>query len=186
MQSSSVSSDFTKKLLNFEKVSLANNEIASLMDTTVCNKETREEPVFEAANTKMQYDQGNKIGHPDDQPDNEEAPKHDWFQKPDKPQTPDRAGNKSKSVDFRSPQKWISTIAKARKPPRTFDELMGTPIDFSAYIHRTQHVLITGTSQSRQHGIVDSYLASNLKEEVNVAVQLQLNKLREEAQAENQ
>nr|GEW35577.1 hypothetical protein [Tanacetum cinerariifolium] len=93
-----------------------------------------EEPVFEAANTKMQYDQGNKIGHPDDQPDNEEAPKHDWFQKPDKPQTPDRAGNKSKSVDFRSPQKWISTIAKARKPPRTFDELMGTPIDFSAYV----------------------------------------------------
>ncbi|GJV50229.1 hypothetical protein Tco_1440441 [Tanacetum coccineum] len=39
MQSYFVSSDFTEKLLNFENVSPANNEIASLMDTTVCNKE---------------------------------------------------------------------------------------------------------------------------------------------------
>nr|GEW30994.1 hypothetical protein [Tanacetum cinerariifolium] len=97
-----------------------------------------EEPEFEAADTEMQQDQGNKSGHIDDQPNNEVAPKHDWFQKPDKPPTPDRAWNKSKSVDFRPPQKWISTIAKecykARQPPRTFDELMGTPIDFSAYV----------------------------------------------------
>ncbi|GKE83589.1 hypothetical protein Tco_1557331, partial [Tanacetum coccineum] len=39
IQSSSVSSDFTEKLLNFENVSPANNEIASLMDTTVCTEE---------------------------------------------------------------------------------------------------------------------------------------------------
>ncbi|GKG29880.1 hypothetical protein Tco_0419778, partial [Tanacetum coccineum] len=39
MQSSSISSDFTKKLLNFENVSPSNNEIASLMDTTVCHEE---------------------------------------------------------------------------------------------------------------------------------------------------
>ncbi|GKE72365.1 hypothetical protein Tco_1534406 [Tanacetum coccineum] len=39
MQISSVSSDFTEKLLNFENVSLADNEIASLMDTTVRHKE---------------------------------------------------------------------------------------------------------------------------------------------------
>nr|GFA78084.1 hypothetical protein [Tanacetum cinerariifolium] len=80
----------------------------------------------------------NESGHIDDQPDNKAAPKHDWFQKPDKPPTPDRTWNKSKSVDFRPPQKWISTIAKecckARQPPRTFDELMRTPIDFSAYV----------------------------------------------------
>nr|GEV82773.1 hypothetical protein [Tanacetum cinerariifolium] len=48
----------------------------------------------------------------DDQPNNKAAPKHDWFQKPDKPLTLDRAWNKSKTVDFRPPQKWISTIAK--------------------------------------------------------------------------
>ncbi|GKC93072.1 hypothetical protein Tco_1158514, partial [Tanacetum coccineum] len=39
MQSSSVSSDFTKKLLNFENISLADNKIASLMDTTVRHEE---------------------------------------------------------------------------------------------------------------------------------------------------
>nr|GEW08587.1 hypothetical protein [Tanacetum cinerariifolium] len=70
----------------------------------------------------------------DDQPDNEVAHKHDWFQKPNKPLTHDRAWNKSKSVDFRPPQKWISTIAKARQPPCTFNELISTHIDFSAYV----------------------------------------------------
>nr|GEV24785.1 hypothetical protein [Tanacetum cinerariifolium] len=39
MQSSSLSSDFTKKLLNIENVSPADNEIASLMDTTYRNEE---------------------------------------------------------------------------------------------------------------------------------------------------
>ncbi|GKC34818.1 hypothetical protein Tco_1047202 [Tanacetum coccineum] len=39
MQISFVSSDFTEKLLNFKNVSLTDNEIASLMDTTVRHKE---------------------------------------------------------------------------------------------------------------------------------------------------
>ncbi|GJY93854.1 hypothetical protein Tco_0509636 [Tanacetum coccineum] len=39
MQSSSVSSDFTSKLLNFENASPTDNEIASLMDTTVRHEE---------------------------------------------------------------------------------------------------------------------------------------------------
>nr|GEV73252.1 hypothetical protein [Tanacetum cinerariifolium] len=47
-------------------------------------------------------------------------------------------GGREYGNDLRPPQKWISTIAKecckARQPPRTFDELMRTPIDFSAYV----------------------------------------------------
>nr|GFB14690.1 hypothetical protein [Tanacetum cinerariifolium] len=39
IQSSSVSSEFTSKLLNLENPSLADNEIASLMDTTVRHEE---------------------------------------------------------------------------------------------------------------------------------------------------
>ncbi|GJT51794.1 hypothetical protein Tco_0977951 [Tanacetum coccineum] len=93
-----------------------------------------EEPEFEAADTKMQQDQGIESGHLDDQPDNEAAPKRDLFQKPDKPLTPDRAWNKSKYINSFLPKKWINTIVKARQPPRTFDELMDTPIDFSAYV----------------------------------------------------
>ncbi|GJV02940.1 hypothetical protein Tco_1336509 [Tanacetum coccineum] len=104
-----------------------------------------EEPEFEATNTEMQHDQGNESGHIEDQPDNEVAPKHDWFQKPDKPPTPNRAWNKLKSVDFRPPQKWISTIDKARKPTRTFEELMGTPIDFSSYV--MNHLKIDNLTQ---------------------------------------
>ncbi|GKF12147.1 hypothetical protein Tco_0050073, partial [Tanacetum coccineum] len=108
-----------------------------------------EEPEFEAADIEMQQDHGNESGHIDDQPDNEAAPKHDWFQKPNKPPTPSRAWNKLKSVDFRPPQKWISTIAKARQPPHTFDKLMGTPINFLAYVmnrlkidNLTQEILV--------------------------------------------
>ncbi|GJV39650.1 hypothetical protein Tco_1418090 [Tanacetum coccineum] len=41
IQNSSVSSDFTSKLLNLENPSLANNEIASLMDTIVHHEEPR-------------------------------------------------------------------------------------------------------------------------------------------------
>ncbi|GKB48689.1 hypothetical protein Tco_0899442 [Tanacetum coccineum] len=41
VQSSSVSSDFTSKLLNIENPSLAENEIVSLMDTTIHHEEPR-------------------------------------------------------------------------------------------------------------------------------------------------
>nr|GEZ62197.1 hypothetical protein [Tanacetum cinerariifolium] len=93
-----------------------------------------EEPVFEAADTDMQYDQGNEFGHPDDQPDNETAMRNDWYKKPKKPPTSDHPWNKRKAIDFRPPQTWISNIAKTRQPPRKFDELLSTPIDFSAYV----------------------------------------------------
>ncbi|GJV70003.1 hypothetical protein Tco_1485512 [Tanacetum coccineum] len=93
-----------------------------------------EEPEFEAADTEIQKDQGNESGHLDDQPNNEVAPKHDCFQTLNKPPIPDRAWNKSKSIDSQPPQKWISTIAKARQPPRTFDELMDTPVGLPRFI----------------------------------------------------
>nr|GEV42232.1 hypothetical protein [Tanacetum cinerariifolium] len=62
-----------------------------------------EEPEFEVVDTKIQRDQGNESGHIDEEPNTETAPKHDWFQIPDKPPTPNRAWNKSKFVDYRPP-----------------------------------------------------------------------------------
>nr|GEY22084.1 hypothetical protein [Tanacetum cinerariifolium] len=50
-----------------------------------------EEPELAAADIDMQQDQRNESGHIDHQLYNEAAPKHDWFQKPDKPLTPNRA-----------------------------------------------------------------------------------------------
>ncbi|GJS84296.1 hypothetical protein Tco_0750837 [Tanacetum coccineum] len=104
------------------------------------------EPVFETADTEMPQDQG---GDTEDQSNVDTTPMDDWFKKPNKPLNPDRAWNDGKSIDSRPPQKWISNIAKARQPPRTFDELMSTPIDFSAYVmhnlkidNLTQEILV--------------------------------------------
>nr|GFB13363.1 hypothetical protein [Tanacetum cinerariifolium] len=189
MQSSSVSSDFTSKLLNLDNTGLDVNEIASLMNTSTVpplplhirprdekrnsskdakpskgskssssskgtqsqpkslSKSTQaEEPKFNTTDIEMQHDQGNESGHIDDQLDNEAAPKHDWFQKLSKPQTPNHAWNKSKSVDFRLPQKWINTITKARQPPHKFNELM-VPVDY--FINNDLEYLKGGSSSSK-------------------------------------
>nr|GEU51592.1 hypothetical protein [Tanacetum cinerariifolium] len=96
--------------------------------------ESYEEPVLETADTEMSLNQGEDLGNTDDQPNVEATSKDDLFKKPERLPTPDSNWNTTKSVDFRPPQTWISKIAKARKPPLTFDELMSTPIDFFAYV----------------------------------------------------
>nr|GEX92735.1 hypothetical protein [Tanacetum cinerariifolium] len=127
---------------------------------------------------EMHEDQGNESGHIDDQPDNKATPMHDWFQKPDKSLTLDRAWNKSKSVDFRPPQNGSAPSAsflhfgyevsfealdKEKQPPRTFNELIGTPIDFSAYVmncikieNLTQEILV-GPAFSLLNGTCKSF-----------------------------
>ncbi|GJR61960.1 hypothetical protein Tco_1504122 [Tanacetum coccineum] len=92
------------------------------------------ETVFEATDTKMPQNQGSDMGQTDDRPDIEAAKSCDWFKKPKEPPTPDPEWNATKTIDFKPPQKWISGIANATKPPLTFDELMHTPIDFSAML----------------------------------------------------
>nr|GEU61999.1 hypothetical protein [Tanacetum cinerariifolium] len=57
MQSSFVSSDFTSKLLNLENVSLADNEIISLMDTSVHHEEPSK---FELTKILMEKMEENK------------------------------------------------------------------------------------------------------------------------------
>ncbi|GJX48045.1 hypothetical protein Tco_0273235 [Tanacetum coccineum] len=78
-----------------------------------------EEPVYEIADTEMPQDQRDDM---------------------EKPPTPDRDCNAGKQIDFKPSQTWISKIGKARKPPTTFDELMSTPIDFSAYVLHNQKI----------------------------------------------
>nr|GFD21095.1 hypothetical protein [Tanacetum cinerariifolium] len=89
-----------------------------------------EELVFETAGTEMLQNQGSDLGNTDDQPNVEDASECDWFKKPERPPTPASDWNTTKSIDFISPQTWISKIAKAKKPPLTFDELMSIPFDF--------------------------------------------------------
>nr|GEV35331.1 retrovirus-related Pol polyprotein from transposon TNT 1-94 [Tanacetum cinerariifolium] len=101
-------------------------------------KRKTKEPVFKAADIELLLNQGDELGNTDDQPNVEAASRDDWFKKPKKPSTPDSDWNITKTIDFRPPQTWINKIAKPGKPPLTFNELMSTPINFSAYVLKHQ------------------------------------------------
>ncbi|GJX09545.1 hypothetical protein Tco_0199404 [Tanacetum coccineum] len=62
--------------------------------------------------------------------------KRDWFTKPKKPKEPtDPNWNIGKTPQQGQTQSWLMTLASSvDKPSKTFDELISTPIDFSAYI----------------------------------------------------
>ncbi|GJV04433.1 hypothetical protein Tco_1338002 [Tanacetum coccineum] len=71
---------------------------------------TKEEPEFEVVDSDMPQDQEENPGNDDEEP---------------KEKTPEQGQNQS----------WLMTLASsADKPSKIFDELMSTPIDFSAYI----------------------------------------------------
>nr|GEU31202.1 uncharacterized mitochondrial protein AtMg00810-like [Tanacetum cinerariifolium] len=103
-----------------------------------------EEPEFKAANTEMQQDLGNESGHIDDQPDNEAAPKHDWFQKHDKPLTLDRAWNKLKSIDFRPLRNGSAPLPKNVTMK---NNLLALPANY--FINNNLEYLKGGSSRSK-------------------------------------
>nr|GEY56910.1 hypothetical protein [Tanacetum cinerariifolium] len=55
-------------------------------------------------------------------------------EKQTKPPTPDRAWNKTLSATYESIQPWISDLAKQADSLTSFNELMDTPMDFSAFL----------------------------------------------------
>nr|GEV14651.1 hypothetical protein [Tanacetum cinerariifolium] len=166
MQSSSVSSNFTKTLLNFKNVSLADNEIASVIDTIVRTEEPREsledvvltksssqpKSTYEASASLSEYELMKILL--DKMEESKSHLRADCKRKlynalvesynTDKDLfntyetrttlTPDPDWNKKQQVEFRPPQTWISVTARVEKPPTSFDELMDTPIDFSAFV----------------------------------------------------
>ncbi|GJS49600.1 hypothetical protein Tco_0599721 [Tanacetum coccineum] len=95
-----------------------------------------EEPSHIVGDSRVQQNQEFDMGNNDEQPNDEAASKVDWFKKSEQPTTPDPDWNKRQHVNFRPPQTWISNIARAENPPTSFDELMDTPIDFSALIKK--------------------------------------------------
>ncbi|GJY33396.1 hypothetical protein Tco_0417865 [Tanacetum coccineum] len=93
-----------------------------------------EEPSHIVDDSGVQQTQEFDTGNNDEQPDDMAVSKSDWYKKPEQPPTPDPDWNKRQQVDFRPSQTWISNLARAEKPPTSFDELMDTPIDFSAFV----------------------------------------------------
>nr|GEV35397.1 hypothetical protein [Tanacetum cinerariifolium] len=64
-----------------------------------------------------------------------EASQHpEWFQQQKKPPTPDRDWNKTLLATHGSIQPWISELAKQADSRSSFNELMATPVDFSAFL----------------------------------------------------
>ncbi|GJR49033.1 hypothetical protein Tco_1317136 [Tanacetum coccineum] len=93
-----------------------------------------EEPSHTVDDSGVKQNQEFDTGNNDEQPNNEDTSKVDWYKKPEKPPTPDPDWDKRQHVDFRPPQTWISNISRAEKPPTSFDELMDNPINFSAFV----------------------------------------------------
>ncbi|GKA59679.1 hypothetical protein Tco_0758992 [Tanacetum coccineum] len=74
--------------------------------------------------------------------------------------------NVRKPVEFRPPQTWISKIAQAEKPPLSFDKLMSTPIDFSAYV--INHLKIDNPTQDHLVGPVFNLLKGTCRNHVEL------------------
>ncbi|GJW21103.1 hypothetical protein Tco_0031725 [Tanacetum coccineum] len=91
------------------------------------------ETVFVAGDTQVPQDLGEDTSNTDEPPIVNVDPK-DWFKKPERPPTLDPGWNEGKSVENKPNQKWICDLAKAEKPSKTFNDLMSTPIDFSAFV----------------------------------------------------
>ncbi|GJY87931.1 hypothetical protein Tco_0502559 [Tanacetum coccineum] len=93
-----------------------------------------EEPSHTTDDSGVQQDQEFDTGNNDEQPADKEVSKDDWFKKPERPPTPNSDWNKRQHVDFRPPQTWISQVARTKEPRTSFDKLMDTSFDFSAFV----------------------------------------------------
>nr|GEY60446.1 hypothetical protein [Tanacetum cinerariifolium] len=69
-----------------------------------------------------------------DQPIAEPSQHPEWFSQQKKPPTPDHDWNKTLPATHGSIQPWISELAKQTDSRSSFNELMDTPVDFSAFL----------------------------------------------------
>nr|GEW04922.1 hypothetical protein [Tanacetum cinerariifolium] len=162
IQSSSVSSDFTSKFLNHENPSLADNKIASLMETLAPH-----------ATIIPKITSGFTTNTPPPPP---------FFNPPLQQQTPTIATPTFTTTISTNPTVTLPEIPNFASVFK-FDQRVSTlEFELSELKSTNQFAKVV----SLILGIVDKYLDSKMKEAVNVVVQLQTNKLREEAHAKNQ
>nr|GEX15147.1 ribonuclease H-like domain-containing protein [Tanacetum cinerariifolium] len=162
VQSSSASSDFTSKFLNLKNPSLADNEIVSLMETSAPHATTIPEITSGFTTTT--------------------PPLPSFFNPPLQQQTPTIPTPTFTTI---TPTHPIVSLPKIPNFESVFK------FDQRVFALESKLYELKQTNQfpkvvSSVLSIVDKYIASKMKEAVNVAVQLQTNKLREEAHAENQ
>ncbi|GKC20178.1 hypothetical protein Tco_1022328 [Tanacetum coccineum] len=93
-----------------------------------------EEPMHTAKDLEESAHQEFEIGVTEDQPDEETSQLPDWFQKPAKPLTLNHDWNKTLPDAHGPVQPWLSSLAQMEDPGESFNELMDTPLDFSAFV----------------------------------------------------
>ncbi|GJX91554.1 hypothetical protein Tco_0344880 [Tanacetum coccineum] len=160
VQSSSVSFNFTSKLLNLEYPSPADNEIALLMETLA--RHTTAIPKITSSFT-ITVPPPPPFLHPLQQ---EATPTPTTF-------------TTTTSTNATTTLLEIPNFASVFK----FDQKVSAIESELSELKQTNQFAKVVSSIS---GFVDSYIASKMNEAMDVVVQLQTNKLREEAQAENQ
>ncbi|GKD91341.1 hypothetical protein Tco_1366848, partial [Tanacetum coccineum] len=93
-----------------------------------------EEPMHTTKDLEEPAHQEFKIGVTKDQP-NEETPQFpDWFQRPTKLPSLDYDWNKTLPDAHGLTQPWLSSLAQKKDLRESFNELMDTPLDFSAFV----------------------------------------------------
>nr|GEU88036.1 hypothetical protein [Tanacetum cinerariifolium] len=162
IQSSSVSSDFTRKILNLENPSLAENEIASLLETSASHVTSILEIISGFTITT-------RLPTP-------------FFNPVLQQQTPTIPTPTFTTTISMNPTVTLPEIPNFASIFKFYQRVSALESKMSELKQTNQFA----EAVSSIPGIVDKYLASKMKEPVNVVVQLQTNKLREEAQAENQ
>ncbi|GKE29886.1 hypothetical protein Tco_1445270 [Tanacetum coccineum] len=124
-----------------------------------------EETVFEARDTQLPQKLGEDMGKTNEPPIVNVDPK-DWFKKPKRPPTPDPEWNTSKIVDDGLTQNWLSDLAKAEKPSKMLNELMSTPINFTAFA--MNHLQISDLTKTYLVGPVYNLLKGTCKSYVEL------------------
>ncbi|GJX93143.1 hypothetical protein Tco_0347729 [Tanacetum coccineum] len=154
MKRSSVSSNFTSKLLNLENISPADNEIASLMDTTVHHakpssqtsslhtvpimKKVKQEPSKDSSSkekkssstskgtSQSQHKSSGKSAHA-------EEPSHTVDDSGVQHNQEFDMGHTDDQPNIEATPKRNCQVARAEDPPTSFDKLYNTPINFFAF-----------------------------------------------------
>ncbi|GJX77527.1 hypothetical protein Tco_0324338 [Tanacetum coccineum] len=93
-----------------------------------------EEPIHADEDLEEPAHQEFDTGFIEDQPVDKTTQHHDWFLKPTKPPTPDRDWNKTLPAAHGPIQPWISNLARKEDTRDSFNELLDTPLDFSAFV----------------------------------------------------
>ncbi|GJR06092.1 hypothetical protein Tco_0529076 [Tanacetum coccineum] len=96
--------------------------------------ESTEEPMHTAEDLEEPVHQEFLPGDTEDIPDEETFQLPDWFQKLEKPPTPDRDWNNTLPAAYGPVQPWLSTLAQKEDTRESFNKLMDTHLDFSAFV----------------------------------------------------